>query len=80
MDDVPPLLVEACVTRSLVFDQGCSNKFWRVSVSGSELAVNYGCNGSIGQRYVKVFDSTERARFELEKLVAEKLGNGCRDA
>ncbi|WP_296248520.1 AAA domain-containing protein [uncultured Stenotrophomonas sp.] len=80
VDDMPPRLAEASVTRSLVFDQGSSNKFWRVSVSGSELAVNYGRIGSSGQRNIKVFDSAERARREMDKLVAEKLGKGYREA
>ena len=80
MDDVPLRLEEASVSRSLVFDQGSSNKFWHVSVSGSELTVSYGRIGSNGQRNIKVFDSAERACREMDKLVAEKLGKGYRDA
>ena len=84
---VPPEIVPEPVAqpdqslgRSLVFAQGTSNKFWYVAVSGSEMVVTYGRIGSNGQRNVKVFDSAERARREMDKLVAEKLGKGYRDA
>lgn len=78
--DVPPTQAEDAVTRELVFEQGTSSKFWRVTASGGELVVTYGRIGSNGQRNVKVFDSDARARREMDKLVAEKLGKGYRDA
>jgi predicted DNA-binding WGR domain protein len=77
---VPAALAEDVLSRELVFEQGTSNKFWRVAVSGGELVVTYGRIGSAGQRNVKQFDSTARARREMDKLVAEKLGKGYRDA
>jgi predicted DNA-binding WGR domain protein/very-short-patch-repair endonuclease len=78
--EVPAALAEDVLSRELVFEQGTSNKFWRVAVSGGELVVTYGRIGSAGQRNVKQFDSTARARREMDKLVAEKLGKGYRDA
>ncbi len=78
--EVPAALAEDVLSRELVFEQGTSNKFWRVAVSGGELVVTYGRIGSAGQRNVKQFDSPARARREMDKLVAEKLGKGYRDA
>ena len=63
-------------TRRLRFEQGTSRKFWRASVQGTELSVNYGRIGSNGQTNIKQFETAARARAELEKLVAEKLGKG----
>jgi predicted DNA-binding WGR domain protein len=38
--------------------------------------VSYGRIGSAGQQVRKEFESPERARAEMEKLVAEKLRKG----
>lgn len=68
--------VQAELVRTLRFEQGTSRKFWRASVRGAELSVTYGRIGSAGQTSVKAFDSAERARREMDKLVAEKLRKG----
>lgn len=62
----------------VVFEQGVSNTFWRIALQGNEV-VTYGRIGSAGQRNVKLPDSNARARREMDKLVAEKLGKGYRD-
>lgn len=67
------------VRRRLVFEQGSSRKFWQVAVEGNQLTVTFGRIGSNGQNNVKVYDSAERTRREMDKLVAEKLGKGYRD-
>jgi predicted DNA-binding WGR domain protein len=64
------------VIRQLEFEQGSSRKFWTASVHGNELSVRYGRIGSSGQTVLKQFESAERARRELEKLVTEKLRKG----
>ncbi|MNV57661.1 WGR domain protein [compost metagenome] len=67
------------LVRRFVFEQGTSRKFWQASVNGQELVVTYGRIGTTGQRNVKAFDSADRARREMDKLVAEKLGKGYRE-
>lgn len=62
--------------RALRFEQGTSRKFWRATLRGAELSVSYGRIGSTGQVNIKAFDTPERARREMEKLVAEKLRKG----
>ncbi|SOY44847.1 hypothetical protein CBM2592_A130110 [Cupriavidus taiwanensis] len=42
--------------------------------------MNYGRIGSAGQSSMKAFDSAERARREMDKLVAEKLRKGYVEA
>ncbi|OXJ13178.1 AAA domain-containing protein [Burkholderia sp. AU6039] len=73
-------VAEAGVTtewvRSLRFEQGTSSKFWRASVRGTELNVTYGRIGTNGQANLKQFATVERARREMDKLVAEKLRKG----
>lgn len=68
------------LVRALRFEQGSSRKFWRASLRGAELSVSFGRIGSSGQTNLKAFDSTERARRELDKLVAEKLRKGYVEA
>ncbi|TXI96555.1 MAG: WGR domain-containing protein, partial [Burkholderiaceae bacterium] len=65
--------------RILRFEQGNSSKFWQVIIKGNELLVNYGRIGTRGQTLHKQFDTAERARKEMEKLVAEKLRKGYVD-
>lgn len=76
--DTPPATSgkDAEFTRSLSYEQGSSRKFWRANVKGCELSVSYGRIGTNGQTMIKHFESTERARREMDKLVAEKLRKG----
>jgi predicted DNA-binding WGR domain protein len=62
--------------RSLHFEQGGSQKFWRASVRGNELTVTFGRKGSNGQSLLKQFESNDRALKEMEKLVTEKTRKG----
>ncbi|MCX4164348.1 MULTISPECIES: AAA domain-containing protein [Paraburkholderia] len=74
-----PQVVQATqteVVRTLRFEQGGSSKFWRARLRGTELSVSYGRIGSNGQTNLKEFDTPERARREMDKLVAEKLRKG----
>lgn len=73
--DSAPLVMEEDV-RTLHFEQGASRKFWRAALKGVKLTVTYGRIGSAGQNNLKEFDTAERARREMEKLVAEKLRKG----
>jgi predicted DNA-binding WGR domain protein len=58
------------------FVQGSSNKFWRVGVVGCDLIVEFGRIGTKGQRVVKTYDDTERAKREEVKLTLEKTRKG----
>ncbi|MGO4329968.1 AAA domain-containing protein [Cupriavidus sp. M-11] len=64
------------LVRRFRFEQGSSRKFWRISVSAMEMTVSYGRIGTNGQSVLKVFDTHERARREMDKLVDEKLRKG----
>ncbi len=65
--------------RYLCFEQGVSSKFWQVTLKECELSICYGRLGNKGQSLTKQFDTPERARREMEKLVAEKLRKGYTD-
>ncbi|HSD37441.1 MAG TPA: AAA domain-containing protein [Rhodocyclaceae bacterium] len=71
-----PSTGDAECVRSLRFEQGNSRKFWRASVKGCELSVCYGRIGTNGQTVLKQFESPERTRREMNKLVEEKLRKG----
>jgi predicted DNA-binding WGR domain protein len=58
------------------FTQGTSNKFWRVGVVGCDLIVEFGRIGTKGQRVVKTYDDTDRAKREEVKLTLEKTRKG----
>ncbi|NIF52787.1 AAA domain-containing protein [Burkholderia sp. Ax-1724] len=64
------------LVRNLRFEGGTSHKFWRVTLRGAELSVSYGRVGTSGQTNLKQYDSAERARREMDKLVTEKLRKG----
>ena len=66
--------------RRLELIEGRSSKFWEVSNDGLNVTVRYGRIGTHGQTQTKTFDTVERAGREVEKLTAEKLRKGYRDA
>lgn len=62
--------------RRFEFRDGSSNKFWQISVTGSELQVSYGKLGTAGQTQSKSFASAGAAQAEHDKLIAEKTKKG----
>ncbi len=64
------------MTKTLLFQEGSSNKFWRVTVEGATLTVIYGRIGTAGRSESKEFKSEAEAKKEAEKLLAEKLKKG----
>ncbi len=66
--------------RRLELIEGRSSKFWEVSSDGVNVTVCYGRIGAQGQTQTKTFDTVERAGREVEKLTAEKLRKGYKDA
>lgn len=66
-------------SRSLVFSDGSSNKFWRIELDGDSHTVTFGRVGTSGQSQTKTFDSAAEATKSHDKLVAEKLKKGYVD-
>jgi len=66
--------------REFRFEQGTSNKFWRIGVEGGDVTVSYGRVGTKGNAVVKSYDTEARARREMAKLIEEKLRKGYLEA
>ena len=62
--------------RTFTFQQGTSDKFWTIEVSGTEHTVHYGRIGTAGQVKTKAFADEAKATASAEKLIAEKLAKG----
>lgn len=58
------------------FQRGTSDKFWRIAVSGNDVIVVFGRNGTKGSTVTKTYETPERARREANKLTLEKLHKG----
>ena len=66
-------------TRRFEFSEGTSNKFWEITVQGTEATVRFGRIGTAGQSNVKTFADSSAATKHAEKLINEKLGKGYRE-
>jgi DNA ligase-1 len=62
--------------RRFEFVQGTSNKFWEISVQGTDVSVVYGRIGTAGQTNSKQFPTTNDAVKYAEKLIREKTAKG----
>jgi len=58
------------------FQQGSSDKFWKIAVSGLDMTVIFGRIGTKGSTVMKTFETPERAKREATKLIAEKVRKG----
>ncbi len=65
--------------RRFEFSDDKSNKFWEVTVEGSDVIVHFGRIGTQGQTQTKTFADAAAATKQAEKLVAEKVGKGYRE-
>jgi superfamily I DNA and/or RNA helicase/predicted DNA-binding WGR domain protein len=63
----------------LISTENGSNKFWEVSVTNSELIIQYGKIGTKGQKLIKNFDSEETAKREMQTLIRQKMARGYRE-
>lgn len=63
-------------TRRFELVAGTSNKFWEVSIDGSDVLVRFGRNGTNGQSSKKSFASNVLAEQHAAKLIREKTGKG----
>jgi predicted DNA-binding WGR domain protein len=62
--------------REFQFHEGKSQKFWAVTVEGTQQTVQFGRIGTTGQTQQKTFSTPEAARQASEKLISEKLRKG----
>ena len=62
--------------KTLRYQDGKSDKFWTIMLSGCSHTVTYGRSGTGGQTQTKDFPTVEAALKSYEKLVAEKLKKG----
>lgn len=62
--------------RRFEFVAGSSDKFWEVTVSGNEVLVRFGRNGTNGQSSAKTFADDAAAKKHADKLIIEKTGKG----
>lgn len=58
------------------FQQGKSDKFWRIAQRDLDIIVHYGRTGTKGQKVTKSYDSEVRAKKEMNKLISEKTRKG----
>jgi DNA ligase 1 len=72
----PVSIVSTDSPRRFEFVDGASSKFWEVSVSGSEMTTRWGKIGAAGQSKTKSFATPDKARAEMDKLIAEKVEKG----
>ena len=62
--------------RRFEFVQGGSNKFWQLTVQGTEVSVAYGRIGTTGQTNNKQFATTADALKHADKLIGAKTAKG----
>ncbi|MBE8400161.1 DUF4132 domain-containing protein [Leptospira borgpetersenii] len=62
--------------QALTYQDGSSNKFWNIEVTGNSFTVTYGKIGTAGQTQTKTYDNEDKCLKEAEKLLSEKLKKG----
>ena len=62
--------------RRFEYVAGTSDKFWEIHVSGKEVIVRFGRNGTNGQSSTKTFGNEAAATKHADKLVTEKTNKG----
>src|SRR5262249_7189339 len=63
-------------TRTFVFQDGKSLKFWNIELQGNRFTVTFGKVGTKGQTQTKEFADAAKAQKEYDNLVKEKLSKG----
>lgn len=66
-------------TRRFEFSDDKSNKFWEITISGTEHTVRYGRIGTDGQSKTKAFDDAEACQVAADKLIEQKTGKGYKE-
>ncbi|WP_260596768.1 AAA domain-containing protein [Sphingomonas endolithica] len=67
---------ETAIFSEFRFQQGSSDKFWKIAVADLDVTVVFGRMGTKGSTMVKSFETNERAKREATKLIAEKVRKG----
>jgi DNA ligase 1 len=70
------LMASTIDKRRLQFSEGNSQKFWQISLNGSEVTVQFGKIGTTGQRQTKSFADAAQAREHAAEKISEKLRKG----
>ncbi|RYU93634.1 DUF4240 domain-containing protein [Emticicia agri] len=68
------------MNRTFIFRGDGSDKFWRVSIEDTTLTVFFGKSGTLGRVESKTFPSGVEAEKEANRLIAEKLKKGYKEA
>jgi predicted DNA-binding WGR domain protein len=58
------------------FKEGASDKFWKIAVSGVDVTVIFGREGTKGNTVIKSYENAARAKREANKLILEKTRKG----
>ncbi len=66
-------------TRYFEYCDDRSNKFWEISLAGSQYTVRFGRIGTKGQSQSKIFSNAESAEREASRLIREKSRKGYRE-
>ena len=64
------------MTRTFIYTDEKSNKFWTIEVNGNSYTVNYGKVGTAGQTQTKDFADDAACQKAVDKLIAEKTKKG----
>ena len=66
-------------SRRFEFSDGTSNKFWSISVAGTDVTVRFGRIGTDGQSQTKSFPDEAAAKKHADKLIGEKTSKGYQE-
>ncbi|WP_210366009.1 DUF4240 domain-containing protein [Bacillus sp. REN3] len=64
----------------LIYQDGTSNKFWKIAIAGKSYTITYGKIGTVGAIKAKGFETKEICEKEAAKLINSKLKKGYRVA
>ncbi len=67
---------QASSRRRFEFAEGKSNKFWEITVAGTDVTVRFGRIGSAGQTNTKSLPDAAAAAKHADQLIGEKTGKG----
>ena len=62
--------------RRFEYVAGTSDKFWEIHVSGNDVIVRFGRNGTNGQSSTKTFGNEAAATKHAGKLIADNTNKG----
>jgi predicted DNA-binding WGR domain protein/DNA polymerase III delta prime subunit len=65
--------------RRFEFTRGRSNKFWEITLAGTQHTVRFGRIGTKGQTVTKTFEDAAAARRDCQRLIRSKQAKGYRE-